>query len=89
MMSMKNEQFKNQNGSSLVETLLALLVLSILISGFALTHQTLGRRQRAIIKHRNESIQRLRQAQPFFPAGLPVLDSLGLDGRGSQRGPHR
>lgn len=71
---------KNEKGSILVETTLAILLSLVFIFGSAQVHTAWKKRHRAILEHRNREIRalRLEKAERLPAVGLPRLGDLGI-----------
>jgi hypothetical protein len=71
---------RNEKGSILVETTLAILLSLVFIFGAAKVHISWKKRHRAILEHRNHEIRALRveKAKRLPAIGLPSLGDLGI-----------
>jgi hypothetical protein len=77
---------KNEKGSLLVETTIAIFLTLVFLAGTARLHASWKKRHRAILEHRNEAIDSLRSGKPnrvekteWMPAaGLPGFEHFGL-----------
>jgi hypothetical protein len=79
---------KNEKGSILVETILAILLSLVFLFGAARTHAAWKKRHRALLEHRNREIKKLRleEAERLPATGLPRLGGLGLSFPGRRGG---
>lgn len=71
---------KNEKGSILVETTLAILLAIVFLLGAGRTHGAWKKRHRAILEHRNREIEKLRveKAERLPAIGLPHFGDLGI-----------
>jgi hypothetical protein len=71
---------RNEEGSILVETTLAILLSLVFLFGAARIHVSWKKRYRAILEHRNREIRalRLEAPEPLPAAGIPGLGRFRL-----------
>ncbi|RZA06794.1 MAG: hypothetical protein EOP11_09415 [Proteobacteria bacterium] len=72
---------RTERGSVILEAFLFLFIVAVFFKGAANVNRRLQSRTEAIIRHRNETIAKIREdaAKSFLPSFLPVLGDRGVD----------